>query len=117
VRPNVQTLPLWIPIVAGFLNKPSAKWSALPMFLFWLTIMIFIWLFLLGWARIVTGRFFPTEIAMTIVVGAASMVGLVSCVRWRTTVRPIHAAAQVVLFAGLQWLAFRLSLLPYIATR
>jgi hypothetical protein len=56
--------------------------AALPCFLFWLTIMVFIWLFLLGWARIVSGHFFPTEIAMTLVVGLASLVGPhLPCVR------------------------------------
>src|SRR6516225_10417172 len=71
LRHEVQTLPLWFPIVAGFQRRELAKWAALPCLIYWLTIMIFIWLFLLGWARIVTGHFFPTEIAMTLVVGAA----------------------------------------------
>src|SRR6266700_3872229 len=66
LRHEVQTLPLWFPIIAGLEKNELAKWAALPCLIFWLTIMIFIWLFLLGWARIVTGHFFPTEIAMTI---------------------------------------------------
>src|SRR5262245_25944531 len=69
LRHEVQTLPLWFPIVLGFQNRELAKWSALPCFLFWLTIMIFIWLFLLGLPSPVRGHFFPTEVAMTIVVG------------------------------------------------
>src|SRR5213083_3286423 len=82
LRHEVQTLPLWFPIIVGFQRKELAKWAALPCLIFWLTIMCFIWLFLLGWARIVTGRFFPTEIAMTLVVGAASILGLIASVRW-----------------------------------
>src|SRR5437867_13355632 len=70
LRHEVQTLPLWFPIVAGLRGRELAKWAAVPCLLFWLTIMILIWLFLLGCARIVTGHFFPTEIAMTLVVGA-----------------------------------------------
>jgi hypothetical protein len=35
--------------------------------MFWLIIMIFTWLFLVGWARIVTGHVSPTEVAMTLV--------------------------------------------------
>jgi len=76
LRHEVQTLPLWIPIVAGFRGREIAKWAVLPCLLFWLTTMVFIWLFLLGWARIATGRFFPTEVAMTIVVGFACVTGL-----------------------------------------
>jgi hypothetical protein len=117
LRHEVQTLPLWFPIVAAFQNKPIAKWAALPCLIFWLTIVIFIWLFLLGWARIVSGRFLPTEIAMTLVIGAASIAGIAACLRWRTAVRPLAASGLLLLFAALQLLAFRLSLIPYIARR
>ena len=117
LRHEVQTLPLWFPIVAGFRRHELAKWAALPCLIVWLTIMCFIWLFLLGWARIVTGHFFPTEIAMTLVVGAASIIGLVASLRWRTRVRPAVAAGMFVLFGALQFLALRVSLLPYIASR
>jgi hypothetical protein len=117
LRHEVQTLPLWVPIVAGLQQKRLAKWAALPCFVFWLAVMIAIWLYLLGLARIVTGRFLPTEIAMTLVIGAASLVGIVTCVRWRTGVRPVLASGVLVLLAVFQYFAFRLSLLPYIATR
>lgn len=117
LRHEVQTLPLWFPILAGLQDKPIAKWAALPCLIVWLTIMIFIWLFLLGWARIVTGHFPPIEIAMTIVVGIGSIIGLVTCLGWRTTVRPVAAASTFVVFAALQILALRLSLMPYIARR
>jgi hypothetical protein len=117
LRHEVQTLPLWVAIVAGLQQKRLAKWAALPCFVFWLAVMIAIWLYLLGWARIVNGRFLPTEIAMTLVIGAASMVGIAACVRWRTAARPLMASGVFLLFAFLQYLAFRLSLLPYVARR
>jgi hypothetical protein len=34
LRHEVQTLPLWFPIVAGFQRKPLAKWAALPCLIF-----------------------------------------------------------------------------------
>ena len=117
LRHEVQTLPLWFPIVSGLQRKEVAKWAALPCQIFWLTIMILIWLFLLGWARIVSGQFSPTEIAMTLVVGVASFVGIGANVRWRTNVRPFTAVAVFVVFAILQVLAFRVSLIPYVARR
>src|SRR5688500_7747845 len=43
LRHEVQTLPLWVPMVVGFQNRELAKWAALPCLIFWLTIMIFIW--------------------------------------------------------------------------
>jgi hypothetical protein len=79
--------------------------------------MIFIWLFLLGWTRIVTGHFLPTEVVMTLIVGLASIAGLSACLRWRTAIRPPVAVGLFVLFAAFQLLAFRLSLYPYIASR
>ena len=117
LRHEVQTLPLWVPIVLGFRQRGLAKWSALPCLIFWLAVMIAIWLFLLGWARIVTGRFSMTEILMTLVIGIACVSGIAIMVRWRTAVRPLAALGVAVLFAALQWTAFRISLIPYIATR
>src|SRR5437763_14383204 len=75
LRHEVQTLPLWFPIVLGFGQRELAKWSALPCLIFWLVIMIFIWLFMLGWASFVTGHFYTTEIAMTLVIGASFVTG------------------------------------------
>ncbi len=117
LRHEVQTLPLWFPIVTGFQQREIAKWAALPCLIFWLVIMIFIWLFLLGWARMVTGHFSPTEIAMTLTIGGACLIGLAASVRWRTTVQPLTALGVSALFGALQVLAMRLSLIPYIATR
>lgn len=113
LRHEVQTLPLWVPIVAGFNRRDFARWSALPCFLFWLPVMILIWLFLLGWSRIISGHFSAVEIAMTLIIGAASAVGAVQCLwqaRWSWS-----GGALIVLFAILQILAFRISLLPQIA--
>ncbi len=117
LRHEVQTLPLWFPIILGFQNRESAKWAALPCLLSWLTITIFIWLFLLGWARIVTGHFFPTEVAMTLIVGVASLIGLGACIRWRTATRAGVATTLFIGFAAFQFVAFRVSLYPYIARR
>ena len=117
LRHEVQTLPLWVPIVFGFRRSELAKWAALPCFVFWLAIMVLIWLFLLGWARIVSGHFSPTEIAMTIVIGVACTTGIITSLRQRTSVGGLTATAVGVLFAILQLLAFRISLIPYIGSR
>jgi hypothetical protein len=117
LRHEVQTLPLWFSIVLGFRQREIAKWSALPCLIFWLAIMILIWLFLLGWAHIVSGHFSPLEIAMTLVIGAACVTGIVLGLRWRTAMSPSAALGWAVLFGVLQLLAFRISLIPYIASR
>lgn len=113
LRHEVQTLPLWAPIVAGFNRREFARWCALPCFLFWLFCMTLIWLFLLGWSHILSGHFSPIEIAMTLIVGAASGIGVVLClyrIRWSWT-----RSALFLLFAALQVSAFRISMLPAIA--
>jgi hypothetical protein len=117
LRHEVQTLPLWFPIVLGFRQRELAKWAALPCLVFWLAIMIFIWLFLLGWARIVTGHYSAVEIAMTLVIGFACLSGVGLSLRWRTSLSSFVAWGTTLLFAALQLLAFRISLIPYIATR
>ena len=116
LRHAVQTLPLWFPIVLGFRQRALAKWAALPCLVFWLGIIILIWLFLIGWARIVTGHFSPVEIAMTLVIGAACLIGIGVILRWRTSVERLTALGVAVSAGLLQLLAFRISLLPYIAT-
>jgi hypothetical protein len=113
LRHEVQTLPLWVPIVLGFSRREIARWSALPCLLFWFGIVVLIWLFLLGWAHVVSGHFSPVEIAMTLIIGAASVTGLALCLRkahWSA-----RGIALIALFGTLQGIAFWVSLLPAIA--
>jgi hypothetical protein len=117
IRHIVQTSPLWIPIVLSLRHSPLTKWAALPCFVFWLLLMVAIWLFLLGLARIVSGTFSPTEVAMTLIVGMASLVGIIKGASVRSGVRAWPAAVTALLTAVLQLVAFRLSLLPMIAHR
>jgi hypothetical protein len=117
LRHEVQTLPLWFPIVLGFRQSPLAKWAATPCFIIWLILMTFIWLFLLGWAKIITGHFSPVEIAMTLVVGIACVVGMTINFRWRTPLSWSKGLASAALFGVLQVAALRISFIPYIATR
>ena len=116
LRHEVQTLPLWVPIVLGFRQRPAAKWAAVPCFIIWFVLMTFIWLFLLGWARILSGHFSPTEIALTLIVGAASITGLGVSVRWPTKLTWGKGLATAALLAVLQLIALRISFIPYIAS-
>lgn len=118
IRHLVQTSPLWIAIALAIRNSVLTKWAALPCFVFWLALMTAIWLYLLGWAHLVSGTFSPTEIAMTIIVGVASVVGIVVAVSVKTPgVRPFAGAATISLVLILQVAALRMSLLPQIAHR
>lgn len=117
IRHIVQTCPLSIAILLGTRNSNLTRWAALPCFVFWLLVMIAIWLCLLGWAQLLSGNFSPTEIALTMVVGLASVVGIIDALRMKERVHTGTATVTALLVAILQVAAFRLSFLPQVAHR
>jgi hypothetical protein len=117
VRHLVQTSTLWIAIVLGIRNSKLTKWAAWPCFVFWLVLMAAIWSFLLGWTHFLSGTFSPAEIAMTIIVGAASLGGMIRVVSIRSGVPVVQAATTFLVVLILQVGVFRLSMLPQIARR
>jgi len=117
LRHLIQTLPIWIGVILGARNSQWTKSAALPFFIFWFGIMTLIWLFLLGWSRIVRGHYSPTEIAMTIVIGAAALLGIILCARMKMQIKFIHAVAVFVLTALAQYVAMYVSLLPQFRSR
>jgi hypothetical protein len=116
VRHIIQTGPV---LVASFLvlrGAASAAWGAVAAFLVWLFIIACIWLFLLGIARVVTGHFSPTEIAMTVVAAIAAMIGIVAALRARRETTLINGLCFFVLFAVLQIAALWLSFQPHFSS-
>lgn len=106
---------LWFPIVMGWHRREIAKWASLPCFIIWLLLMAVIWLFLLGWAKVISGHFTPVEVILTLVVGAASLAGSVVGFRWRTTLSWSKALFTSLIFTVLQVVALRISFLPSVA--
>ena len=117
LRHLVQTAPLWIGVALGMQRSEQAKWIAMPFFAFWLCMMSLIWLFLLGWAHVLSGHFSPIEIAMTLSVGVASIVGFASGLRTRTNTGAVTAAAVSLVSFAVQVGAFFASFTPAIAHR
>ena len=117
LRHEVQTLPLWGPIVFGFRGQSIVKWSGLACMSIWLLLMLMIWSFLAGWTHLLSGHFSPIEIGLTLVIGIACVCGIVLGLRWRTEMSTFAALGAFVLFAVLQLAALRLSFLPNIANR
>jgi len=115
LRHVVQTLPLWFPMVMGLRQREIAKWASFPCFIIWLLLMTLIWLFLLGWAKVISGHFTPMEVILTLIVGAAAIVGSVTGFRWRTTLSWSKALSASLIFTVLELLALRISFLPSIA--
>jgi hypothetical protein len=117
LRHIVQTLPLWIAVALGFRRAGATGWIALPLFLFWLTLMVFIWLYLLGIAHIISGHFSPIEIAMTIIVGLASLTGIGLFARFKPHLSAARGVITFTAIAAAQYGCFVLSFSPSIAHR
>jgi len=115
VRHVVQTAPIWPCVVLALRGSEWSKWTALPVFLFWFSVMALIWLFLLGLAHVFSGDFTPIEIVLTLVIGLCSVLGVVAAVRMKTHVGAIGASAAFCGILLLQLLALRISFLPAIA--
>jgi|SRR5690349_11449621 len=111
VRQLVQTSPLWITVGFGLRRSVWSKWAALPCFVFWLLLMTATWLSLLGWVDLVHGSFQAIEVAMTVIVGLASLIAIVSALRLKSSVRPWPTTGIVLLVAVLQLAVFPLSVL------
>jgi hypothetical protein len=117
LRHAVQALPV---LAAAIVRGRRVAWSpfaALAVFAFWLVIMSFIWLFLLGLPSPVSGRFSAAEIALTLVIGLACAAGLVGVLRDPRRTGAWRAALAFVAFAALQVGAMWLSLRPALAER
>jgi hypothetical protein len=115
LRHVVQTLPVWPTVILGFRHSAWSKWTGLPCFVVWLSLMTLIWLFLLGWSHLLSGTFTPIEIAMTLVVGFCSVAGILLALRLKTVVRTVGAVVvslgMLILQCGAVWISF----LPAIA--
>ena len=106
---------MWSTVILGLRGSRWTKWAAIPCFCFWLFPMGLIWLFLLGWAHVISGTFSPIEVAMTLAVGASSVLGLVTGLRIRSHTSGVSATVVFLLTLAVQVLALRVSFLPGIA--
>jgi hypothetical protein len=113
----VQTIPLWAGVILGFRRSQAAGWVALAPLLVWFVLMVLIWSYLLGLSNLVSGHFAPVEIAMTIIVGAAAIVGIGGFIRFKSSLAPTRAAGIFVLMLAIQLACLRVSFLPAIAHR
>lgn len=117
LRHLLQIIPAVVVFTLVTRRFPWATWAALPVFAFWLLIMIAIWLFMLGLARIITGHFSPAEVALTVVIGLCSTVGAAAVVSSRPQGGRLRSLAALALVAALQVAAMWLSLQPFAAER
>ena len=83
-RHLIQASPLLIAFALVSMRQPAGIAGAAALLGFWLVAMLSIWLYLLGVARIVTGRFGTAEIALTVAIGGSCVAGLLAA--WRSSI-------------------------------
>jgi hypothetical protein len=114
IRHVIQIAPLVLALLL-VRRSPAAASAAAPLFAFWLLVMLGIWSFFLGIARIFPGTFTPLEIALTIIIGIASLTGLVTTARSRSTIPMPARLALIAGFAVLQCVAMWTSMQPFVS--
>ena len=112
LRHAIQATPALAAAALCLGRRPWGKWAAAPIFVVWLAIPILIWLYLLHLANIIEGTFSTAETAMTIVLAAASALGLVRIARRPGGTSWPMALGTFVLFAAAQVAAMVASVQP-----
>ncbi len=117
LRHVVQILP--IIAAAGVLaRRPDwGAYAAVPIFIFWMAIVVLIWLFLLGLSRIANGHYTAIEIVLTLIMAGFSIAGLVTSLRLGQSQRAVIRMLAFTVFGLLQIIAMRISFLEPIANR
>ncbi len=110
IRHAWQAMPAALALLAVVRRQTWASYAALPVFIFWLLIMLAIWLFLLGIAHIVTGQFTTAEVVLTVLIAASSVCGIAASIRARSTASLARRVVALVLFAVFQMGGMWLSL-------
>ena len=116
LRHGVQIIPMLVALGVSTRRPTWGAYAAVPIFALWIFIVVLIWAYLLGLAKVITGQFEPVEIICTIFMGGFSAVGIVKAI---SLGRPFQARllGLFVVFAALQVVALQVSFLPAIAQR
>ncbi len=110
LRHVFQITPIVVVLVFAFRHQRWTAPAALGLFACWALFMGLIWLFLAGVQTFFTGTFTPIEIALTILIGAGSIVGIVASWGAEPTVTRARRVLLSMAFAGLQLVVMWLSL-------
>jgi hypothetical protein len=117
IRPHIiQMLPAAGALAMCTLSEPLGMATVRAICSFWLVTMTAIWLFLLGWTGFLTGTFSPVEVALTFIIGTASLVGLLKS-RELERLSPWSEFLTIVVSSAVQAGALWLSYQPIIVGR
>lgn len=117
LRHVVQIIPAIVALILVVRTPSWGAYAALPLFAFWLVIVILIWLFLLGLSRIANGHYTVAEVIATMVMASASVHGTRRAVSVGKQLAWVPRAVTIVAFGMFQLAAMWVSFLRPIATR
>jgi hypothetical protein len=98
-RHVVQVFPAIVALVIAVRRPEWGALAAIPIFLFWTIIVIFIWLYQLGLTHVITGQFTTFELVLTIFMAGFSIAGIAASARSIEAPTWSHRAAVVIVFA------------------
>ena len=117
LRHVVQILPIVFVLIILQGRPAWGAYAAVPIFIFWVGIVILIWLFLLGLSQIANGHYTAIEIVLTFVMAACSVAGVVKSLSLGRPLSVFGRVGAFTLFAALQVAAMWVSFLRPIANR
>ena len=110
IRHVVQIVPVAIALVAVRERPAWGSHAALPVFAWWLFMMVLVWLYLAGVPMFFDGDFTLTEIVLTGLVALFCVLGLLACMRMESTTSIANRLLAVAVFGAFQfammWVSF-----------
>ena len=107
LRHIIQIIPILFALGLIWQRPSAGSYMALPIFGFWLFIVVIIWLYLLGVSDLAEGTYSNPEVALSVIIAATSAWGILRSIqtgqpltwRYRTTLAIIGLASQVAFIA------------------
>ncbi len=107
LRHIIQIIPMLFVLGLTWQRPSVGAYMALPIFGFWLFIIVMLWLFFLGVSDLADGTYSNPGIALTFIIAATCALGILKSIqigkplnwRYRTTLSIIGLASQVAFIA------------------
>ena len=103
IRHVIQIVPVVIALAVVADRRSWGPFAALPIFAWWLLVMMLIWLYLAGVPMFFTGNFTVAEILLTVLIGLCCVLGVLVCMRVSSTTSITGRMLAVIGFGGLQF--------------
>lgn len=115
IRHVVQIVPVAVALVAVRERPAWGSHVALPVFAWWLFMMVLVWLYLAGVPMFFDGDFTLTEVVLTGLVALFCVLGLLACMRIESTSSIANRLVAVAAFGAFQFAMMCVSFLrPFV---